>query len=176
MSLPTPIVSEQDLRKRVQALAQRISADFAGRTVDIVWPIGGTAVFCADLVRQLTIPVRLHPVAFSAYPTPNESGEVRITMDVDAPLFQCDVILLEGVIVSGRTPGFVLEALRLRKPASICICALGVKARALGAGLPIAYFGFEFGAEIVVGYGMGDGAERALPFLTARSNARQWSQ
>jgi hypoxanthine phosphoribosyltransferase len=170
MSAHTPLVSKQEIGERVTNLAESINRDYADRALDIVYALGGSSIFCADLVRCLTVPVRLHPIAFSAYPGASPSGEVRMNLDVAEPLHGRHVMLLEGIIVSGRTPRFVMDCLRLRQPASLALCALGVKRAALAVEIVIAYAGFEFGPELVVGYGVGEGAEKAIPFLTCRSN------
>jgi len=159
----------QEIAKRVAALGKQISNDYAGKTVDIVCAINGGSAFCADLVRALSIPVRIHPLGFTSYPKASPSGEVRITLDVTEPLHGRDVLLVEGVVVSGRTPKYIVDVLRLRG-ANVTVCALGVKRQALAVDLPIGYSAFEFGAEIVVGYGVGEGSEKAMPYLAARAS------
>lgn len=161
--------SREDIDRRLRELGRQIDADFAGRTLDIVCAINGASVFCADLVRHVTVPVRIHPLCFLSYPTPSPSGEVRVTLDVGEPLHGRHVLLVEGIVVSGRTPKYVADMLRLRQPASIAVCALGVKRNALAVELPIAYAAFELGSEVVVGYGVGEGAEKALSYLAARA-------
>jgi len=155
------------IRERVTELARRISGDYAGRQLDVVCLLNGASVFGADLVRALEVPARLHQLGFTAYPGAPKSGEVRVTLDVAEPLQDRHVLLVEGVVVSGRTPLYLMELLRMRKPASLALCALGVKPRARAVDLPVAYAGFEFGDEIAAGYGMGNLAQRSLPHIIA---------
>lgn len=169
MTTHTPFVSQIDIDRRVLALAHQINEDYAGRSIDIVCLINSAMVFCADIVRHLTVPTRIHKMGFSSYPKANLSGEVRITLDVADSLQGRDVLVVEGILVSGRTPKYILDILRLRQPASLCLCALGVKRQMLAVDLPLAYTAFEFGKEIVVGYGIGEEAEMALPYLAERS-------
>jgi hypoxanthine phosphoribosyltransferase len=162
------LFSAEQIEARLQDLAGQINADYAGRTVDIVYMLNGASIFTADLARHLTVPIRLHALGFSSYPAPNASGEVRLTLDVTEPLHSRDVLLVEGIIVSGRTPKYITDIFRLRQPASLALCALGVKPKALAVDLPVAYHAFSFGSEVVVGYGVGEGGEKALPYLAAR--------
>ena len=169
MNTHAPLISRQAIEERVRNLAESINRDYADRTIDIIYVISGSSVFCADLARNLKVPVRLHPMSFSAYPGASPSGEVRMNLDVAEPLHGRHIMLLEGIIVSGRTPKFVLDSLRLRQPASLALCALGVKRGALAVDLTVNYSGFELGPEIIVGYGVGEGAEKIIPFLTCRA-------
>lgn len=165
----TPLFSREKIDERLQALARQIDADYAGKTVDVVYLLNGASVFAADLVRHLTVPIRLFPLGFSSYPAANPSGEVRITLDVVEPLHGRHVLVVEGIVVSGRTPKYVTDMLRLRQPASLALCALGVKPKVLAVDLSVAYHAFSFGSEVVVGYGVGEGAEKGLPYLAART-------
>ena len=166
-----PLHNSDEIQQRVQAIARQINSDSAGRELDIVYLVNGASVFCADLVRHLTVPVRIHPFGFTSYANPSPSGEVRITLDIVEPLQGRHVLMVEGIVVSGRTPKYVATLLQLRQPISFAICALGVKRKALAVDLPIKYVGFEFGPEIVIGYGVGEGSEKALPHLLPRINS-----
>lgn len=170
MSNLSPLHSANDIAARVADLGARISSDYSGRALDIVYAVNGGAVFCADLIRHITVPVKVHPLGFTSYPKPTASGEVRLTLDVADALYGHDVLLVEGIIVSGRTPKYIADILRLRG-ANVSVCAIGVKRKALAVDLPIGYVAFELGGEVVVGYGVGEGAEKALPYLAAKTDA-----
>jgi hypoxanthine phosphoribosyltransferase len=165
----SPFRTEQEIAARVAVLARQINGDYAGRTLDVVYMLNGAAIFCADLIRQLRVPLRLHPFGFTSYGQPTASGEVRVTLDVAQPLHGCHVLMVEGIVVSGRTPAYVVDLLRRRGSASVELCAVGVKRNSLAVELPIKYAAFELDKEIAVGYGIGEGAEKALPFLGMRS-------
>lgn len=163
------LISQEQIQQRVSELASQISKDYAGLTLDIVCLINSASLFCADLIQQLTIPARLHFLAFSSYPNGNNSGEVRLTLDVNEPLFERHVLVIEAIVVSGRTPRYVLDLLALRQPASLGMCALGVKPAQLSVDLPLKYVAFELGAEVAVGYGIGSGTEKLLPSLVDKN-------
>jgi hypoxanthine phosphoribosyltransferase len=117
--------------------------------------------FTADLVRMLEVPTRLHALAFTSYASTPKSGEVRLTLDIGEPLEGRHVLVTEGMIISGRTPLYLMNLLRLRQPASLEICAIGSKPEELAVDLRIKYRLFEFAKEWVAGYGIGHGAEKA---------------
>ncbi|MDE3073928.1 MAG: hypoxanthine phosphoribosyltransferase, partial [Chloroflexota bacterium] len=94
------------------------------------------------------------------------SGVVRILKDLDSPIENRHVLLVEDVIDSGLTVAYVLDMLRRRRPASLKVCALLVKEQAAAAGLRADYLGFTIANRFVVGYGLDfDERYRNLPFV-----------
>tara|TARA_B100001250_G_C19797776_1_gene789598 strand:- start:105 stop:617 length:513 start_codon:yes stop_codon:yes gene_type:complete len=162
------IITEEQISRRVEILARQINLDYSGRTLDIVCLVNSALFFTLDIIKHLTIPNRLHYMSFTGYNEGNESGEVQLTLDVKEPLFGRDVLIIEAIVVSGRTPRFIIDLLKNRKPQSIALCALGLKPHLLSEKLPLNYTGFELGKEIVVGYGIGSGKEKTLPFLFSK--------
>jgi hypoxanthine phosphoribosyltransferase len=157
---PIVLVSANELRQRVKELAQQINTDFAGREIDLVCLSNSASVFTADLCRMIKVPIRQHLLAFNRYNKPTKSGEVALTLDVTEPLQDRHVLVTEGMVISGRTPLYLMNLLRLRQPASLELCAIGSKPSELAVDLPIKYRLFEFEKEWVEGYGIGNGAEK----------------
>lgn len=157
--------SEDLIRTRVDELAAQISRDFVGEELIVVCLINGGSIFYADLVRKLTIPVTVQFIGFTSYPVGSKSGEVRLTLDVTEPLENKNVLIIEGIMVSGRTPKFIYDSLSIRNPKSVSFCAIGVKKHLFQVDLPVKYTAFNLGEEMLVGYGIGKGPERVLPFL-----------
>jgi hypoxanthine phosphoribosyltransferase len=160
-----PILDESRVQTRVRELAAQISRDYASKHLDVICTLNGAVTFTADLVRHLTIETTQHYLGFTAYDKAGDSGEVRINLDITAPLQGRHVLVVEGAVVSGRTPRYITDVLRQRRPASIAMCALILKPKLLAVELPLKYVGFELGDEMAVGYGIGHGAHRALPYI-----------
>ncbi|KTD24326.1 Hypoxanthine phosphoribosyltransferase [Legionella lansingensis] len=161
------LFTEEQIKERVNCLAEQINADYAGLTLDVICLVNSASMFCADLVRQFTVPSRLHFLSFNSYANGNASGEVRIIQDINEPLYARNVLVVEGIVVSGRTPRYILDMLRLRQPQSLAMCALGVKPAQLSVDLPLKYVAFELGSEIATGYGIGSGIEKVHPHLVS---------
>ena len=162
------IIETEQIIKRVESLAKQINSDYAGKTLDLVCLVNSAQFFTTDLVKYLTVPTRLHYLGFTSYEEGNETGEVRLTSDVQEPLFGRDVLVIEAIVVSGRTPKYIIELLKNRKPSSLNLCALGSKPHLLSENLPLKYVAFELGKEILLGYGIGSGPEKTLPFLISK--------
>jgi len=148
------------IHKQVISLASRINQDYSGLEIDLVCLSNSAVMFTADLVRLIKVPVRQHIIAFNTYAEASDSGEVSITLDVQEPLYGRHVLLLEGMIISGRTPLYIMNMLQNRRPASLNICSIGIKPKQLAVDLTVKYSLFTFEKEWVVGYGIGDGLEK----------------
>ena len=158
------IASANEIASRVNTIAKQIDSDYIGEKIDIVCLTNSAMFFCSDLVRELTLPLELHLLSFENYKGANKNGEVKITLDVNASLMNRHVIVVEGIIVSGRTPSYIVNMLSGRSPASISLCALGLKRKMMTEIIPLKYCAFELGKEIVVGYGVGNNEQKCLPY------------
>lgn len=166
--MPQILISSERIRGRVEELADRISADHAGaEDLLLVGVLRGGFIFLADLVRRMSIPVRIDFLALSAYPdSKSPSGEVRLLLDLRTPIAGKDVVVVEDIVDSGSTLHFLLETLRPRGPASLSTCTLLRKPDRLQAGLRIDYVGFDIPDVWVVGYGLDlAGRHRSLPYI-----------
>ncbi|MFN4260640.1 MAG: hypoxanthine phosphoribosyltransferase [Gemmataceae bacterium] len=162
-----PLISSDQVAQRVRELAQQISADYAGKPLVLVGVLKGAWVFLADLVRQLTIPVRCDFVKLSSYGLDtHSSGQVQLQLDVIMSLAGQDVLVVEDIIDTGLSMPWLLEHLRQKQPASLKLCVLLDKPARRQVPVPIDYRGFTIDNYFIVGYGI-DWAERyrELPYI-----------
>lgn len=164
----TMLYSEEQVKFRIKELADQINLDYKGSSLSIVYMLNGASIFAAELIKHLNIDIQLYPFGFSSYQPAPSSGEVKITLDVPDALQGRNVLILEGIIVSGRTPNYVMQMIALRNPSSIEMCAIGVKPEKLSVDLKVKYSGFNFGSEIVVGFGVGESSEKKLSYLAQK--------
>ena len=94
------------------------------------------------------------------------SGEVKITLDINEPLENRHVLIVEDIVDTGLTLSYIIQALEARKPASLKSCALLVKPDSLKTPIEADFTGFKIGNEFVVGYGIDyAGKFRGLPYI-----------
>lgn len=167
------VLDEQTIARKVGELAARISRDYAGRKLVVVCILKGAALFTADLVRRLTIPVVLDFVQASSYVDGALSpGNVTVTKDITGDISGKQVLLVDGIIDSGGTLDLLLKRYRERGPAGIRTAVLLDKHARRTIDAPIDYRGFEIPDRFVVGYGMDCGEKyRNLPYIAALKNA-----
>lgn len=168
----TVLISEAEIQRRVQALAEEISADYSGeQELILVGVLKGAFIFLADLSRRLTIPRSIEFMAVSSYEKDDEeSSAVRLLMDLRKNIEGKHVLVVEDIVDTGRTLSFLVELLAARKPKSVKTCALVRKPDRVRVDAEIDYLGFEIPDAWVVGYGLDYGEEnRTLPYI-ARIN------
>ena len=150
------LLTEAQIADKVGEIGRRISADYAGRELTLVSVLKGSLPFMADLMRAITIPVRIDLMEVSSYGgvTTESSGLVRILKDLSASIDGRDVLLVEDIIDTGLTLNYLLRYLRGKNPRTLKICTLLDKPARRLVDIPIDYAGFEIPDQFVVGYGL----------------------
>jgi hypoxanthine phosphoribosyltransferase len=164
---PRVLISAEALQQRVAELAAEINRDYASSDRFIcVGVLKGSVFFLVDLVKRLDLPVAIDFFQTSSYGGGTSPGEVRIRKDLDLPVRDADVLLVEDIVDTGYTLRTILDLLRWRGARSVKLCALLDKTPARRVDVPIDYRGFPIDDLFVVGYGL-DYAERYrnLPYI-----------
>jgi len=160
------LITEEQLARRVKILAREIERDFRGRETVVVSLLSGTVMFLADLMRHISLPVRLDFIGVSSYGLGTESGDLVFTKELRLDVRGRDLLLVDDILDTGKTLSRVLPKLRALKPRRIKICVLLAKAERRVEKIKADYIGFAVPDFFVVGYGL-DFAERYrnLPFV-----------
>ena len=159
--------SKEELHKIVKKLGAQISKDYEGKNLTLVSILKGSVIFMADLMRAITIPISIDFMSVSSYGSATKSsGVVKIVKDLDEPIKDKDVLVVEDIVDSGRTLSYLMEMLRDRGPKSLHLCTLLDKPERRVKDVKVDYVGFNIPDEFVVGYGL-DYAQRYrnLPFI-----------
>lgn len=162
------LIPSDRLQARVYELGAQISNDYGNTRPLLVCVLKGGVIFLSDLSRALTIPHELDFMAISSYggKRVETSGVVRIIMDLNANIENRHVLVVEDIIDTGHTLGYMLDMLNARNPASLKICALLNKPERRDRDIQLDYVGFDIPNEFVVGYGLDfDELYRNLPYI-----------
>ena len=162
-----PSISQKEIKTEVKKLGKQIISHFKGRDRVMICILKSSVYFLTDLSRSISIPVKIDFLEIERIPnTEADSGIVKITRDLNLSLSDKDVLLLDVIINTGLTHGYLLQNLKSRRPASINICTLLNNPANRLVELPISYYGFEISDVFVVGYGLDDNEKyRQLPFI-----------
>ena len=161
------LFSEEQLKNRVQEIAQQITADYQGKEIMLISVLRGSFVFMADLCRAIDLPCTVDFMAVSSYGKGTKSsGQVQITKDLSEDITDRHIIVVEDILDSGNTLSYLLKILENRHPASIRLCTLLDKPDRRVKPVEVHYSGFTIPDAFVVGYGL-DYAEkyRNLPYI-----------
>jgi hypoxanthine phosphoribosyltransferase len=159
-------LTRAQIASRVAELGAELARDYATLDPILVAPLKSSVVFLADLTRALPVPHTLDLVELAPYAEGCDGG-VRLLKDVDEPLADRHVVIVEDVVDTGLTLHFLCRTLALRNPASlVAITLLDRPYRRLVDEIPLRYVGFTVPDELFAGYGLGlDERWRAFPDL-----------
>ncbi len=162
-----PILTADQIQRRVVDIARQINTDFAGKTLYAVGVLEDGFVFMADLVRHLEIPVVCQFVKPDSHEV--QRGDVFTTEIFFSPEVDVkggDVLLIQGLLQSGITTEFLVRNLSTRGAASVKVATLLDRQAGRRVMLQPDYFGFLVDESFVFGYGLGSGKMgRNLPYV-----------
>ncbi len=163
------LVSEEQIKKRVKELGEQITKDYQGKEPVVVGILKGAVVFLSDLIREIKIPIHIDFMAVSSYGKSSIStGEVRIIKDLDFSVEEKDIIIVEDIIDTGLTLGYLKELLVKRGADSVKICTLLDKPERRKININVDYIGFTIPDEFIIGYGLDYNEKyRNYPFVAA---------
>lgn len=168
-----PVITTEQIQKRVKELARQISDDYKGQTVQMLAVLENAFMFQADLVRALEVPVVCQFIK-PRYTRP-PSGAAHDVMEIffshEPDIRGQHILLVEGLVHSGVTSEFLMSDLRSRGAASVKLVTLLDRQAARRVPLQPDYFGFLVDETFLVGYGLGavEQTDRNLPYLAAAS-------
>jgi hypoxanthine phosphoribosyltransferase len=159
------LITREAIARKVAELADRISRDYRGKDLVMVGVLKGAFIFLADLVRALEFPVEVDFIRLASYGGGTQSsGEVHITKDVETPLRDREVIIVEDIVDQGLTLDFLRRHLLAHHPRTLKICCLIDKRERREVEVPLDYVGFVVEKGFLVGYGLDCGEKsRTLP-------------
>jgi hypoxanthine phosphoribosyltransferase len=144
------------IASRVKELGAQITSDYQGQELLVVSILRGSLFFVADLIRAVDLPLELDFLAISSYTEEHAqtgSKAIRFLKDLDQPLRDKNVLIVEDMIDSGLTLHYITRSLGLRRPRSLEICTLFDRPHLRLVDMEVRYTGFEVPDDFFVGYG-----------------------
>ena len=161
------LLTEQQLKTRIDEVAELVNKDFTDKTPIIVSILKGSVIFCADLIRLLTMPVELEFMVVSSYGSGTvSSGKLNIKKDIGRDIVGRDIIIVEDIIDSGFTLANLKALLLERGAKSVKIVTLLNKVARREYDIVPDYNCFDIEDEFVIGYGLDyNEIYRSLPYI-----------
>lgn len=151
------LLSEDRIQRRIRELGEEITRDYEGAPILLVGILKGSAIFLADLIRAIDLPLDYDFVAISSYGADTRSsGVVRLLKDLDASIEGRHILIVEDIVDTGWTLrlSYLAENMKARKAASVKVCALLDKPSRRQVDVGVDYCGFVIEDVYVVGYGL----------------------
>lgn len=164
------LLSEAEVDAIITRIAAELDRDYAGenKRLVLVCILKGSVVFMGELMKKITVPVEIDFMRVSSYGGGTETtGSINIMLDLmRKDLDQCDIVIVEDIIDSGRTLAHLSRYLELKGAKSVRTCTLLDKPSRREVEFEADYVGCEIPDEFVVGYGLDyDEKYRALPYV-----------
>ena len=149
------LFDRHEIETAVRRLASEISKDYHNQNPLLLGVLRGSFVFMADLIRHLDFPLEVDFIGLSSYGSSTQSsGKIKVVKELETPVQERNVLVVEDIVDTGLTTAFLLQYLQRRKPASVKLCALTEKPSRREVLVNIDYLGFTVPDKFLVGYGL----------------------
>lgn len=158
-----PYISAEKIDTEIAKVAGQINSDYAGESILFIGVLNGSFMFCADLLKKITLDCQISFVKLSSYEGVASTGVVNELVGLSEDVKGKHVILLEDIVDSGNTIEKLTEMFLEKECNSLKVATLLYKPLAYKKDIPIDYIGIEIPNDFVVGYGLDyDGLGRNL--------------
>lgn len=162
------LFTEEEIRAKINELGKQLSREYRDHDLVLIVILRGAVVFLADLTRTLEVNAMIDFIVVTRYGYADRPGQLKILKDLDYPIEGKHIIIIEDIIDEGYTLYHLKEALLLRKPASLKICALFDKPARRKTSVRPDYVGFTIPEKFIVGYGLDYKQRfRNLPYIAS---------
>lgn len=150
-----PLLDEARLQQRIEEMGAALKVTYENKRPIFLCILNGSFIFTADLVRAANIECEIAFMKLSSYKGTSSTGDVKTILNLQIPIENRPVIIVEDIVDTGRTMQKLLTDLEQLKPASLEVVTLLLKPDALQySDLVLNHVGFEISDEFVVGYGL----------------------
>jgi hypoxanthine phosphoribosyltransferase len=161
------LINQEKISKRVQELGKEISKSYEGKNLYVLSLLRGSFIFAADLVRELSVPVKIGFMTTSSYGHSEESsGSVKVVNDIPDDIKEYDVLIVDDIVDTGITMDFVKKHVKELGASSVKCCVLLDKPERRKIDIKPDFCCFEIPDVFVVGYGLNYGDYyRNVPYV-----------
>lgn len=162
------LLSEKEVRKGVQQLAENVTEKYGNQELTIVGLMTGSIVLMADLIRLLEMPLRVGVIQTASYRNSTTGGPLSINDSMLPEIRGKHVLVVDDIFDTGKTMDRVFRVLMEHHPKSIRSVVLLFKTGKQQVDYRPDFVAFDIPDEFVVGYGLDycDGY-RNLPYIAA---------
>lgn len=160
------LISEKEIVERSKEIGSQISKDYENKNPILIALLKGSVPFLSELIKHITVDMEIDFMDVSSYDGTVSTGEVRINKDLDRSIKECDVLIVEDIVDTGRTLRTVMDMLQTRGANSVKVVSLLDKKEKRVVNVDVDYVGFNILDEFVVGFGLDYNQKyRNLPYI-----------
>jgi len=162
------LFSEETIKAKVKEIANKLNTEYQDEEIYIICVLKGSVMFTVDLVKHLSMPVKMEFIRLSSYGcSTTSSGKVN-AVDISLPdLNDKNVVIVEDIVDTGLTAKFLLDFIDNNfHTKSTKFCSLLDKKCFRKTNIEPDYIGFDIDNKFVIGYGLDyEGHFRNLPYI-----------
>ena len=122
------LIERQQVEQRIGELARTLADDYAGSAPLFIGLLNGAVQFMMALMDRLPeeLLARLDYdfVDVSSYQGTENTGQIELTKDLVVAVAGRDVLVVDGIVDTGRSLDFVMTMIESRRPLSLRACTL----------------------------------------------------
>jgi hypoxanthine phosphoribosyltransferase len=150
-----PLLSDEEIQKRVKELGEQISRDYRGKVPIFIGVLNGAFIFMSDLLKNVDIECEVDFFKLSSYGDSKiSSGNVKLLKELNCDVNDREIIIVEDIVDTGLSIKYIEELFSKHTPKSIKVVSLLVKPESLKYDVKIDYIGFRIPSQFVIGYGL----------------------
>lgn len=150
-----PLLSEEEIQKRVKELGEEISGDYRGKVPVFIGVLNGAFIFMSDLIKNVDIECEIDFFKLSSYGDSKiSSGNVKLLKELNCDVNDRDIIIVEDIVDTGLSIKYIEDLFSKHTPKSMKVVSLLVKPESLKYDVKIDYIGFRIPSQFVIGYGL----------------------
>lgn len=161
------LFTPEQIETTIHRLAGEILNQYRDQPLTIISVLTGSLMFISDLIRLLPIKLHLDCIGASSYgDSTTSSGVITITKQLRVGVRDRHVLLVDDILDTGQTLGYIADVIRALRPLDLKTCVLLDKPSRRKVNIKPDFRGFEIPDFFVVGYGL-DYADqyRNLPYI-----------
>ncbi len=160
------LLTEECLRDGVDQMARQITERYGETPLTVVAVMTGSLVLLADLIRRLSMPIRVSLIQASSYRGGTEPEALWLRDDMMLDVADRHVLVIDDIFDTGSTLQAVLQCIGQMQPQSVASAVLLHKLGRQKVEMLPDFVGFKIPNEFVVGYGLDyQDHYRNLPYL-----------
>jgi len=168
------LITKTMLQRKIKELAKQIESDYKGKDLTVICLLKGSVYFTADLTKYLRKNIIVECMRLSSYEGTNSTGVIKMKLDLDEPVTNKHILIIEDIIDTGRTLSYLVDYLKGENPTSLKICTLLNKPDRRVININPDYSGFTIPNLFVIGYGMDYNEKyRNLPNISCFINSEE---
>lgn len=161
------LISKEEIENREAELAKQISEYYASRNSIpvVVGLLKGSVPFMMGIMMKLDVDCEMDFMDVSSY-SGTSSIEVKINKDIESPIVDRDVLIVEDIVDTGKTLDKVTEMFKHKGCKDLKIVTLLDKPERREKDITPDWTGFVVPDEFVIGYGLDYNQKyRNLPYI-----------